>query len=324
MYYTGLKKWAIALGGTAALALTLSPALAFPDRPITFVAPYNPGGTVDPTARITAAAVSEILGQPVVVENRAGAAGSIGTEYVANAEADGYTVLIHTNVVASEPCLKSGLGYNFLEDMTSVANLVETPFAIIVNPSLPIENLDELVAYAEENPDELLYGAAGVGSSGHLRGEQFLAQTGLEMDFIPYQGGADTLAALAGNEIQVAFDTLVGSRSMIQDGRLRALSVSTDERWSLVDDIPTMSEQGFESLENQWIGAFVPAGTPQERITILEEALMEAVSRDDVIERFNNINFTVVGRGADETQDELEQEIAMWCDIIDNAGISID
>jgi tripartite-type tricarboxylate transporter receptor subunit TctC len=148
----------------------------YPDRPIHFVAPYGPGGTVDPTARIIAAAVPEILGQPTVVENRAGAAGSVGTQHIINSDPDGYTVLVHTNLVATEPCLKPDLPYDFLETMKPVMALTETPFVILVHPSIPAENLDELVEYAKAHPGELNFGASGVGSSGHMRGEQFKAQ----------------------------------------------------------------------------------------------------------------------------------------------------
>lgn len=328
MQQTSRRMFGVLMGASAALAVGIGfgggAAQAFPERPITFVAPYNPGGTVDPTARITAAAVSEILGQPVVVENRAGAAGTVGTDYVVRSDADGYTVLIHTNVIASEACLKSDLPYAFADQMVSVANLVETPFAILVHPDVPAQSLEELVALAQDNPGDLLYGAAGVGSSGHLRGEQFKVAQEVEMDFIPYSGGADTLAALAGGEIQVAFDTLVGSVAMLADGRVRPLAVSTAERWPTQPDIPTMQELGFASLENQWIGAFVPAGTPEDRIAVLEAAFMEALQREDVIEQFARINFAVVGDGAEATDAHLAEETAMWCDVIGQAGITLD
>jgi tripartite-type tricarboxylate transporter receptor subunit TctC len=158
----------------------------YPDRPIHFVAPYGPGGTVDPTMRIMANATQEILGEATVAENKSGAAGSVGTEYVVNSDPDGYTVLVHTNVLASEACLKPNLPYNFLESMRPVTNLVETPFVILVNPELPVESVDELVAYAKEHPGELNYGASGVGSSGQMRGEQFKVNTDTDIAYIPY------------------------------------------------------------------------------------------------------------------------------------------
>jgi tripartite-type tricarboxylate transporter receptor subunit TctC len=156
---------------------------SFPERPIKFVVPYGPGGTVDPTARTLAARASEILGQPVVVENKAGAAGSIGTDFVVRAPADGYTVLVHTNVVTSEPALKLTLSYNFLKDMTPLILIDETPFVLLVHPSLPVKSVKELIEYAKNRPGTLNYGASGVGSSGHLRGEQFKLETGVNMVF---------------------------------------------------------------------------------------------------------------------------------------------
>ena len=196
----------------------MAQAASFPDRPIKFIVPYGPGGTVDPTARTLAARASEILGQPVVVENKPGAAGSIGTEFVVRAPADGYSVLIHTNVVASEPWLKPTLAYNFLKDMTPLLTIDETPFVVLVHPSLPVNSVKELVDYAKERPGKLNYGASGIASSGHLRGEQFKLETGTKLVFVPYLDGGATLRGLLANDIQVAFDTLPGSIGMIQAG----------------------------------------------------------------------------------------------------------
>jgi tripartite-type tricarboxylate transporter receptor subunit TctC len=317
------------LGLVSAVAITTmagatAGAQSYPDLPIHFVAPYNPGGTVDPTARIMANAVSEILGQPVVVENRAGAAGSVGTDHVVRSEPDGYTVLIHTNILASEPCLKPNLPYDFLATMKPVANLVETPFVVLTHPSVPAESINELVDHLKEHPGELNFGASGVGSSGHLRGEQFKVQTGTDIHYIPYQGGGETLAALAGNEIQIAFDTLPGSIGMINDGRLKLLAVSTAERWPLVPDTPTITESGLGRLESQWIGAFVPKETPDDVTTTLADAMLQALDSGSVVEQFETLGFAVVGMGPEATQAALEDETKMWCETIEAAGISIE
>jgi tripartite-type tricarboxylate transporter receptor subunit TctC len=215
---------------------TLGQGGSYPDRPIKFVVPYGPGGTVDPTARTLAARASEILGQPVVVENKAGAAGSIGTDFVVRAPADGYTVLVHTNVLASEPPLKPTLSYNFLKDMTPLLTIDETPFVLLVHPSLPVNSVKELVAYAKEHPGKLNYGASGVASSGHLRGEQFKLETGTNLVFVPYVDGGATLRGLLTNEIQLAFDTLPGSIGMIEGGKIKILAVGSPERWFLVPE----------------------------------------------------------------------------------------
>jgi tripartite-type tricarboxylate transporter receptor subunit TctC len=324
--------WTKALAAVAAtFAVAIAPsggamaqAESYPDRPIHFVAPYNPGGTVDPTARVLGEAVSKLLGQPVVIENRAGAAGSVGTDYVVRSEPDGYTVLIHTNIVASEPCLKTTLPYDFLATMKPVAALTETPFVILVNPAVPAETLDELVAHLKENAGALNYGASGVGSSGHLRGEQFKVETGVDIAFIPYTGGGETLAALVGNEIQIAFDTLPGSIGMIKDGRLRLLAVSTPERWFLVPDTPTMTELGYPSLASQWIGAFVPQETPDDVKAKLGDAIQQALEQPEVQQQFEKLGFRVVGTDAEETLANLREETEMWCRTIEAAGISID
>src|SRR4029453_10422247 len=168
----------------------------FPERPIKFIVPYGPGGTVDPTARALAERASQILGQPVVVENKPGAAGSIGTDFVVRAPAAGYPVLTHTNVVAREPALKPTLSYNFLKDLTPLITIDETPFVLLVHPSLPVNSVKELVDYAKDRPGKLNFGASGVASSGHLRGEQFKLETGTKIEFVPYVDGGATLLRL--------------------------------------------------------------------------------------------------------------------------------
>ena len=245
----------------------------------------------------------EILGQPTVVENRAGAAGSVGTQHVINSDADGYTVLVHTNLVATEPCLKPNLPYDFLATMRPVMALTETPFVILVHPSIEASDLNELVDYAKAHPGELNFGASGVGSSGHMRGEQFKFKTQNDVDlaFIPYKDGGSTLAALVGNEIQVAFDTLPGSIGMVRDGRLKLLAVGTKERFFLTPDTPTLEDQGYTNLAPQWIGAYVPKGTPEDVTHKLAEAMATALETPSVQEQLQKLGFTTVGTGPEDT-----------------------
>jgi tripartite-type tricarboxylate transporter receptor subunit TctC len=296
----------------------------FPERPIKFIVPYGPGGTVDPTARTLAVRASEILGQPVVVENRAGAAGSIGTELVIRAPADGYTVLVHTNIVTSEPALKPKLPYNFLKEMTPLLTIDETPFVLLVHPSLPVKSVKELVEYAKARPGALNYGASGIGSSGHLRGEQFKLETGVKMVFVPYIDGGATLRGLLTNEIQVAFDTLPGSIGMIQGGKIRILAVGNAERWFLVPEVPTMKEGGYGGLASQWIGAYVRADTPPAIVDKLARALKEAASDPKVKEQYRSLGFETVGEGPQETLKRVTEETEMWRKTIEAAGIKVD
>ena len=295
----------------------------FPDRPIKFVVPYGPGGTVDPTARALAERASQILGQPVVVENKPGAAGSIGTDFVVRAPADGYTVLIHTNVVASEPALKPNLSYNFLKDLTPLITIDETPFVLLVHPSLPVNSVKEMVEYVKARPDKLNFGASGVASSGHLRGEQFKLETGTKIVFVPYLDGGATLRGLLTNEIQIAFDTLPGSIAMIKDGRIKILAVGSPQRWFLVPDVPTMKESGYPGLVSQWIAAYVRTDTPPAIVDKLTRALKEALNDPKVKEQYMKLGFETVGDGPQETLKRLKDETEMWRKTIETAGIKV-
>lgn len=309
---------AIVLSGQAS-----AQAGTYPDRPIKFIVPYGPGGTVDPTARTLAVRASELLGQPVVVENKPGAAGSIGTDFVVRAPADGYTVLIHTNVIASEPPLKPNLTYNFLKDMTPLVTIDETPFVVLVHPSLPANSVKEVVEYAKSRPGALNYGASGVASSGHLRGEQFKLETGVNLVFVPYVDGGSTLRGLMTNEIQIAFDTLPGSIGMIEGGKLRILAVGSPERWFLVPNVPTMKEAGYGNLVSQWIGAYVRADTPPAIVDKLARTLKEALNDPKVKEQYRRLGFETVGDGPQETLKRLREETDMWRKTIETAGIKI-
>lgn len=299
-------------------------AQSYPARPIKLIVPYGPGGTVDPTARILGARAAEILGQPMVVENRAGAAGSIGTEAAVRAPADGYTVLVHTNIVTSEPWLKTTLPYNFLREMVPLVTINETPFVLLVNPSLPVNSVKELVEYAKGRPGKLNFGASGVGASGHLRGEQFQVETGVRMTYVPYRDGGTTLLGLMSNDIQVSFDTLPGSIAMIRDGKLRILAVSTPQRWFLVPDVPTMTESGYPGMVSQWLGAYVRAGTPPEVVDKLVKTFQDALRDPKVKEQFTRIGFETLGHGPEQSLKRLQEETAMWRKTIAAAGIKID
>lgn len=308
----------------AFLSASTAHAQSYPARPIKLIVPYGPGGTVDPTARILGARASELLGQPVVIENRAGAAGSIGTEAAVKAPADGYTILVHTNVLASEPWLKSALPYNFVRDMTPLVTINETPFVLLVNPSLPVNSVKELVDYAKGRPGKLNFGASGIGASGHLRGEQFQVETGVKMTYVPYRDGGTTLLGLVANDIQVSFDTLPGSIAMIREGKLKILAVSTPQRWFLVPDVPTMTEAGYPGLVSQWIGAYARAGTPTDALDKLVKAFQEALRDPKVKEQFTKLGFETLGHGPEQTRKRLQEETEMWRKTIAAAGIKIE
>jgi tripartite-type tricarboxylate transporter receptor subunit TctC len=227
-------------------------------------------------------------------------------------------------VIASEPGLKPRLPYNFLKDMTPLITIDETPFVLLIHPSLPVNSVKELVEYAKARPGKLNYGASGIASSGHLRGEQFQLETGVKMVFVPYIDGGATLRGLLTNEIQLAFDTLPGSIGMIQGGKIRILAVGSAERWFLVPDVPTMSESGYGGLVSQWIGAYVRADTPPAIVDKLAKTLREAANDPQVKEQYRKLGFQTVADGQQETVKRLAEETAMWRKTVDAAGIKLE
>src|SRR4029450_4215313 len=236
---------------------------------------------------------------------------------------DGYPVLVHTNVIASEPPLKPALAYNFLKDMTPLITIDETPFVLLVHPSLPVNSVKDMVDYVKARPDKLNFGASGVARSGRLRGEPFKLEAGTKIVFVPYLDGGATLRGLLTNEIQIAFDTLPGSIAMIKDGRIKSRAVASPPRWFLVPDVPTMKESGYPGLVSQWIAAYVRTDTPPAIVDKLARALKEALNDPKVKDQYMKLGFETVGDGPQETLKRLKDETEMWRKTIETAGIKV-
>ena len=255
----------------------------YPDKPIKLIVPYPPGGSTDPVARLLAGDIAPRIGQPVVVDNRPGAAGSIGTEAVARAAPDGYTILLHTSVIATDPTLKKNAAYDVKRDLAPVTLAVTGPYLVVVNPSLPVKNIAELIAYAKANPGKLFYGSAGQGSSGHLIGELFKQAAGIEMTHVPYKGGGPSITGLMGNEVQLLFDTLGGSRTLAESGKLRAIAVTSPARSPVMPNVPTVSESGLKDFQAvYWLGIFAPSKTPQPVVDKLYRELKQSLDNPEI------------------------------------------
>ena len=292
----------------------------WPDRPIRIVVPYPPGGSTDPVARLLATELQARLGQPVVVENRAGAAGSIGTEAVARAAPDGSTFLFHTSVLATEPSFKQNLPYNVLADLVPVSLLVTGPYLLVVNPGLPARNVAELIAFARANPGKVNFGSAGTGSSGHLIGELFALRAGAQMVHIPYRGGGPSVTALMQNDIQFIFDTIPGSRGLVDDGRL--LAVTSAQRAPLLPQVPTIGESGLPDFANEfWLGLMGPARLPAEIQARMAEAVRAALAETGFRDRLLALGMVPRGLGPEEFGATLRRDIAEWRDVIQRANI---
>jgi tripartite-type tricarboxylate transporter receptor subunit TctC len=320
---TTTRRHLLRLAGAMPALLAL-PAVAqrWPDRPIRIVVPYPPGGSTDPVARLLAGDLQTRLGQPVVVENRAGAAGSIGTEHVARAAPDGSTFLFHTSVLATEVSFKQGLNYNVVADFTPVSLAVTGPYLLVVNPTLPARNVAELIAYARANPGRVNYGSAGIGSSGHLIGELFALRAGAQMVHVPYRGGGPSVTALMQNEIQFIFDTIPGSRGLVEDGKLRALATTGRTRAPLLPNVPTVAESGLADFVNEfWLGMLAPARLPADIQTRMADAVRAALAEPALRDRLLALGMVPRGEGPDAFAATLQRDIAEWREVITRANI---
>lgn len=303
----------------------ISQTQAFPDKPIRLIVPYPPGGSTDPAARLLAADVGPRLGQTVIVDNKPGAAGAIGTEAVVRAPADGYTLLFHTSVIATDPTLKKNATYDIKRDLAPVTLAVTGPYLMVVNPSLPVKNVAELIAYAKAHPGKLNFGSAGQGSSGHLIGELFKKAAGIDMVHVAYKGGGPSITGLVGNEVQLVFDTFGGSKALVESGKLRAIAVTSPSRSDLMPSVPTVSESGLKDFSAvYWLGIFAPAKTPSPVIDKLYGALKASLDSPTVKARMQEQGNVVQALPPREFARTLDEDIQRYRSIVESAKITVD
>ena len=240
-------------------------AQTYPTKPIRIVVPFPAGGTTDVLARAAAQKLTESLGQPAVVDNRPGAGGNIGAELVAKSPPDGYTLLMGTvGTHAINPSLYPKMPYDHVKDFAPVILVAGVPNVLVINPALPVNSVQELIAYAKANPGKLNFASSGNGTSIHLSGELFKTMAGVQMTHVPYKGSAPALQDLVGGQVQLMFDNLPSSLALIKGGKLKALAVTSSARAAALPDVPTLAESGLPGFEaSSWFGLLAPAGTPQ-------------------------------------------------------------
>src|SRR5438874_1180363 len=288
------------LTGFALLALSL-PLLSqevYPSRPVRLVVPYAPGGVSDITGRILAQKMTELLGQSIVVENRAGAGGMLGTASVAKAEPDGYTIVLSSvSAYAIGPRLVKVPLYDPVKDFTPIAAVALAPTILTVNPALPFQNLKELIAFAQANPGKLTYGSSGIGSVAHISAEVLRASTGIELVHVPYKSAAQAYPDMIGGSVSMVFDALPSAIQHIRSGKVRPIAMMSDRRASLVPDVPTFAEAGYpEATLRLWVGLHGPANLPAPIVQKLNDTAAKTVAAPEVRERF-----TAVGADAYST-----------------------
>ena len=321
-----LAKRLCATAGTLLLGLasiSLAVEAPYPSRTIRIVVPQVAGGAVDIVARVLADRMAASLGGTVVVENKPGANGIIGTEAVKEAAADGYTLLAASSSThAMAPHMTARIPYDALRDFAPIVNVAYATKVVMVNADLPVRTLAEFIAYAQARPGVLNYGSTGVGSSTHIDAEQFSARAGIRLVHVPYRGAPQSNQGLVNNEVQLLIGSITTAQVLLQAGKVRALAVVSDHRSPLLPDVPTVDEAGLSGFRVEtWIGLVAPASTPQAIVEKLNRAVNDAL-RDPSLQRWmSDHGLDVVGGSAPEFEDRIRVDYAMWGQVVHRLGL---
>ena len=297
-------------------------AASYPNRAIRIVVPFAPGGATDIIARVIGQKLSEQVGQPVVIDTKAGANGNIGAEYVAKAAPDGYTLLYNTSSIAMSPALYKNLGFNVLADFEPVILTSVVPLLLSVNTALPVSNIGEFIALLRQNPDKYAYGSAGLGNITHLGSFLFLQELGLKATHVPYKGSAPSVVAPVGGEVAFNMEPLTVGLGFVNDGKLRALAVSTKSRSSVLPSVPTLSETVMPGFEiGAWQGVMAPARTPKPIVDYLNRQITKALASEDVKAKLSAQGAELLGSTPEEYAAYLKTELARWEKAIKTSGV---
>jgi tripartite-type tricarboxylate transporter receptor subunit TctC len=315
--------WLMTVSG-AALAQA-GPPSAYPQRPIKFIVPYPPGGGYDFMARNIGQRLSESLGQPVVIENRAGANGNIGSDLVAKSAPDGYTLLLGgIGPQALSVALYPRLPYNAEKDFQPIALVASQPNLLIVHPSLPVKNVAELVAYAKANPGKLSFGSAGSGSGQHFGLGLFRQVAGVDVVHVPYKAAPQLHLALLSGEVPAGFNIVQLPMQHVRKGELRALAVASKRRSVLAEDVPTMAELGMPMDFDTWYAVYAPAGTPREIVARLNNEINRILATPELKQRANALGIELQGGSPEQLAAHQKAEITRWSSIARSADIKVD
>lgn len=296
----------------------------YPAKPIKWIVPYPPAGTTDVLARIVAQWLSENIGQPVVVENKAGGGNNIGTEFVVNAPADGYTMLLVNPANGINASLYKKLSFNFIRDIAPVAGIVRTPNVMVVTNSLPVKTVAEFIAYCKANPSKVNMASSSSGTSTHLSGELFKSLTGCNMVHIPYKGAGPVLTDLIGGQVQVFFDNLPSSAGHIKGGTIRALAVTSAAREPSFPDLPTVGDTvpGYEATA--WFGVGMPKGTPREAIDKMNAAINRALADPKMRARLADLGGLPIPGTPEDFGKTIVAETEKWAKVVATSGATVD
>ncbi|MBY0265440.1 MAG: tripartite tricarboxylate transporter substrate binding protein [Burkholderiales bacterium] len=297
---------------------------AYPNRPVRVIVPFSPGGATDIVARLVSQKLNEFWGQPVVVDNRAGAGGNIGGELAAKATPDGYTLFLTSgSIVTANQHMYAKMPFSPEKDLVGITNVASGPQAVVVNPSNPAKTLKEMIALAKAKPKSMTFGSAGIGTQTHLAAENFIYTAGIEVTHIPYKGEGPAITDLIGGQIQFVTPNLSAAITHVNSGKLRALAVTSKERSPQLPNVPAVAETlpGFENLG--WFGFMVPTGTPKAVIAKVHADTVKALQSPDLRKRVTEIGMVTVGNSQEEFSRELKSESARWAKIIKERGLQV-
>lgn len=318
---------ALACCAVATLVCATMPASAqgnYPNKPITLVVPFAPGGGNDILARLIAPKMSQQLGQPIVIENKPGAGGNLGADYVAHAAPDGYTVVIASSQITMNPYLGMKVPFNIERDFEAVGKIGSVPLMLVSNPEQPYRTLKEFIDYTRANPGKVSYSSPGPGTPQHLAGEVFARLNKTELLHVPYRGTGPSIADLMGNQVQVSFATYASASQYVKTGKLRALGIAGQQRTSLMPDLPTFTEAGLKGYDVElWYCMLAPARTPRAVVDKLNAALLNALKAPDLAEQFRNQGFEVKGSSPDELKAYIGRELQRWQRVISENNIRV-
>jgi tripartite-type tricarboxylate transporter receptor subunit TctC len=310
---------AVGLGGNFDVAR----AQTYPNRTITLVIPFPPGGSTSIVGRVIADKMSQLLGQSIVVDNRGGAGGTVGTKAVTKSDPDGYTLLLgYTGTLAIGPSLYRNVGYDPRKDFAAVGMIGSAPSSLVVHPSFPAKTVTELIAYAKANPGKVNFGSAGIGTVGHITGEYFAHASGIQIVHIPYKGTGPALSDLLGGHIPMSFSPVATTAANVKAGLLRGLAVTSTKRNKLLPDVPTMIEAGVPGFEASLVyGLVAPAGTPRPVIERLNKALRDALASEDVRKQLELDGTEITLSTPEQYADFIDKDEKKWSELVKTSGV---
>jgi tripartite-type tricarboxylate transporter receptor subunit TctC len=298
----------------------------YPNKPIKIIVPYPPGGTSDILARAVGQKLTEAWGQPVLVENKPGATGNIGADLVAKSPADGYTVLLaDIGSLAIAPSVAKSLPFDPVKDFAPVVMVAYSPHLLVVHPSVPAKNAAELIALGKSKPDSLNFAVSGIGGANHLAGIEFAQRAGIKWTYIPYKGGSQALTDMVGGQAQVMFNGMLATYPFVRDGKLKALAISSAQRFSAAPDIPTVAESGMAGFETgSWQGIVAPAGTPRDIVTKMHATVMAILATPEMKDRLDKAGAEVRAMSPEQFGAFIRTEKDRWAKVVKESGATFD